>query len=108
MGFSVTGRVLNSLGGEGVTDATVSLNNQMKGRSIRRLKEEKKTSLIAKEQHKCSKCRNVAKKCCVNTFCFISIAVPFLSHQQGGWLLPPGEHDSWDLHHPCQQGAHVL
>uniref|UniRef100_A0A665SZV4 Nodal modulator 1-like n=1 Tax=Echeneis naucrates TaxID=173247 RepID=A0A665SZV4_ECHNA len=30
MGFSVTGRVLNSVGGEGVTDATVSLNNQIK------------------------------------------------------------------------------
>uniref|UniRef100_A0A7N6FFD0 Nodal modulator n=1 Tax=Anabas testudineus TaxID=64144 RepID=A0A7N6FFD0_ANATE len=30
MGFSVTGRVLNSLGGEGVPDATVSLNNQIK------------------------------------------------------------------------------
>lgn len=31
MGFSVTGRVLNSVGGEGVPDATVSLNNQIKG-----------------------------------------------------------------------------
>uniref|UniRef100_A0A667XUU7 NODAL modulator 1 n=1 Tax=Myripristis murdjan TaxID=586833 RepID=A0A667XUU7_9TELE len=30
MGFSVTGRVLNSVGGEGVPDATVSLNNQIK------------------------------------------------------------------------------
>ncbi|KAK1885759.1 Nodal modulator 3, partial [Dissostichus eleginoides] len=30
MGFSVTGRVLNSDGGEGVPDATVSLNNQIK------------------------------------------------------------------------------
>ncbi|KAK7913571.1 hypothetical protein WMY93_013782 [Mugilogobius chulae] len=30
MGFSVTGRVLNSIAGEGVPDATVSLNNQMK------------------------------------------------------------------------------
>ncbi|KAI9523057.1 Nodal modulator 1 [Dissostichus eleginoides] len=30
MGFSVTGRVLNSEGGEGVPDATVSLNNQIK------------------------------------------------------------------------------
>ncbi|XP_039651536.1 nodal modulator 1 [Perca fluviatilis] len=30
MGFSVTGRVLNSVGGEGVSDATVSLNNQIK------------------------------------------------------------------------------
>ncbi|KAM4584395.1 BOS complex subunit NOMO1 [Odontesthes bonariensis] len=30
MGFSVTGRVLNSAGGEGVPDATVSLNNQIK------------------------------------------------------------------------------
>lgn len=32
MGFSVMGRVLNSVGGEGVPDATVSLNNQIKGR----------------------------------------------------------------------------
>ncbi|KAG7268727.1 hypothetical protein CRUP_012871 [Coryphaenoides rupestris] len=31
MGFSVTGRVLNSAEGEGVPDATVSLNNQIKG-----------------------------------------------------------------------------
>uniref|UniRef100_A0A8C5HDQ8 Nodal modulator 1-like n=1 Tax=Gouania willdenowi TaxID=441366 RepID=A0A8C5HDQ8_GOUWI len=31
MGFSVTGRVLNSADGEGVSDATVSLNNQIKG-----------------------------------------------------------------------------
>uniref|UniRef100_A0A3Q3IUZ5 Prealbumin-like fold domain-containing protein n=1 Tax=Monopterus albus TaxID=43700 RepID=A0A3Q3IUZ5_MONAL len=30
MGFSVTGRVLNSVGGEGVPDATVALNNQIK------------------------------------------------------------------------------
>nr|XP_046260823.1 nodal modulator 1 [Scatophagus argus] len=30
MGFSVTGRVLNTVGGEGVPDATVSLNNQIK------------------------------------------------------------------------------
>ncbi|KAM6942338.1 BOS complex subunit NOMO3-like [Lycodopsis pacificus] len=30
MGFSVTGRVLNGVGGEGVPDATVSLNNQMR------------------------------------------------------------------------------
>ncbi|XP_043969677.1 nodal modulator 2 [Gambusia affinis] len=30
MGFSVTGRVLNSADGEGVADATVSLNNQIK------------------------------------------------------------------------------
>ncbi|CAB1344572.1 unnamed protein product [Coregonus sp. 'balchen'] len=30
MGFSVTGRVLNSLEGEGVPDATVTLNNQIK------------------------------------------------------------------------------
>ncbi|KAM7393772.1 hypothetical protein PAMP_020621 [Pampus punctatissimus] len=30
MGFSVTGRVLNSVDGEGVPDATVSLNNQIK------------------------------------------------------------------------------
>ncbi|XP_047221175.1 nodal modulator 1 [Girardinichthys multiradiatus] len=30
MGFSVTGRVLNSADGEGVPDATVSLNNQIK------------------------------------------------------------------------------
>uniref|UniRef100_A0AAQ4QE75 Nodal modulator n=1 Tax=Gasterosteus aculeatus aculeatus TaxID=481459 RepID=A0AAQ4QE75_GASAC len=30
MGFSVTGRVLNSVGGEGVADATVSLNNHIK------------------------------------------------------------------------------
>uniref|UniRef100_A0A673CEK0 Nodal modulator n=1 Tax=Sphaeramia orbicularis TaxID=375764 RepID=A0A673CEK0_9TELE len=30
MGFSVTGRVLNSVGGEGVPDATVSINNQIK------------------------------------------------------------------------------
>ncbi|XP_023189394.1 LOW QUALITY PROTEIN: nodal modulator 1-like [Xiphophorus maculatus] len=30
MGFSVTGRVLNSADGEGVSDATVSLNNQIK------------------------------------------------------------------------------
>ncbi|CAN9509958.1 unnamed protein product [Ophioblennius macclurei] len=30
MGFSVTGRVLNSAGGEGVSDATVSLNNQIR------------------------------------------------------------------------------
>ncbi|XP_041789100.1 LOW QUALITY PROTEIN: nodal modulator 1 [Chelmon rostratus] len=30
MGFSVTGRVLNSVGGEGVPDASVSLNNQIK------------------------------------------------------------------------------
>lgn len=32
MGFSVTGRVLNSADGEGVADATVSLNNQIKGK----------------------------------------------------------------------------
>lgn len=31
MGFSVTGRVLNSVEGEGVPDATVYLNNQIKG-----------------------------------------------------------------------------
>lgn len=31
MGFSVTGRVLNSVAGEGLPDATVSLNNQIKG-----------------------------------------------------------------------------
>lgn len=31
MGFSVMGRVLNSADGEGVSDATVSLNNQIKG-----------------------------------------------------------------------------
>lgn len=31
MGFSVTGRVLNSLEGDGVPDATVTLNNQIKG-----------------------------------------------------------------------------
>lgn len=37
MGFSVTGRVLNSVGGEGVPDATVSLNNQIKGNQKRRL-----------------------------------------------------------------------
>ncbi|XP_061578826.1 BOS complex subunit NOMO1 [Cololabis saira] len=30
MGFSVTGRVLNGVGGEGVSDATVALNNQIK------------------------------------------------------------------------------
>ncbi|XP_034043318.1 nodal modulator 1 [Thalassophryne amazonica] len=30
MGFSVTGRVLNSVGGEGVSDASVSLNSQIK------------------------------------------------------------------------------
>ncbi|XP_028256161.1 LOW QUALITY PROTEIN: nodal modulator 1-like [Parambassis ranga] len=30
MGFSVTGRVLNTADGEGVSDATVSLNNQIK------------------------------------------------------------------------------
>lgn len=35
MGFSVTGRVLNSVGGEGVPDATVSLNNQIKGNQSR-------------------------------------------------------------------------
>lgn len=37
MGFSVTGRVLNSVGGEGVPDATVSLNNQIKGNQRRGL-----------------------------------------------------------------------
>lgn len=31
MGFSVMGRVLNSQEGEGVPDATVTLNNQIKG-----------------------------------------------------------------------------
>lgn len=31
MGFSVTGRVLNGPEGEGVADATVTLNNQIKG-----------------------------------------------------------------------------
>uniref|UniRef100_A0A8D3A306 Nodal modulator 1-like n=1 Tax=Scophthalmus maximus TaxID=52904 RepID=A0A8D3A306_SCOMX len=31
MGFSVTGRVLNSVEGEGVSDAAVSLNNHIKG-----------------------------------------------------------------------------
>lgn len=31
MGFSVTGRVLNGLEGEGVPDASVSINNQIKG-----------------------------------------------------------------------------
>lgn len=37
MGFSVTGRVLNSPDGEGVPDATVYLNNQIKGNHKRRL-----------------------------------------------------------------------
>lgn len=37
MGFSVTGRVLNSPDGEGVPDATVYLNNQIKGNRKRRL-----------------------------------------------------------------------
>lgn len=32
MGFSVTGRVLNGPEGEGVADATVTLNNQIKGK----------------------------------------------------------------------------
>lgn len=32
MGFSVTGRVLNGLEGEGVPDASVSINNQIKGK----------------------------------------------------------------------------
>ena len=31
MGFSVTGRVLNSQDGEGVPDVTVTLNNQIRG-----------------------------------------------------------------------------
>lgn len=31
MGFSVTGRVLNGPEGEGVADAMVTLNNQIKG-----------------------------------------------------------------------------
>lgn len=31
MGFSVTGRVLNGPEGEGVADATVTLNSQIKG-----------------------------------------------------------------------------
>lgn len=31
MGFSVKGRVLNGPEGEGVADATVTLNNQIKG-----------------------------------------------------------------------------
>lgn len=31
MGFSVTGRVLNGPKGEGVPDAVVTLNNQIKG-----------------------------------------------------------------------------
>lgn len=31
MGFSVMGRVLNSPNGEGVADAVVTLNNQIKG-----------------------------------------------------------------------------
>lgn len=36
MGFSVTGRVLNGPEGEGVADATVTLNNQIKGRQCTR------------------------------------------------------------------------
>lgn len=32
MGFSVTGRVLNSIDGEGVVNAAVSINNQIKGK----------------------------------------------------------------------------
>lgn len=34
MGFSVTGRVLNDPEGEGVADATVTLNNQIKGMQL--------------------------------------------------------------------------
>lgn len=33
MGFSVMGRVLNGVDGEGVPDATVTLNNQIKGKT---------------------------------------------------------------------------
>lgn len=35
MGFSVTGRVLNGLEGEGVPDAVVTLNSQIKGGQTR-------------------------------------------------------------------------
>lgn len=35
MGFSVTGRVLNGPEGEGVPDAVVTLNNQIKGGQTR-------------------------------------------------------------------------
>lgn len=36
MGFSVTGRVLNGPEGEGVPEAVVTLNNQIKGEQARR------------------------------------------------------------------------
>lgn len=35
MGFSVTGRVLNGPEGEGVPEAVVTLNNQIKGQQMR-------------------------------------------------------------------------
>lgn len=37
MGFSVMGRVLNGVDGEGVPDATVTLNNQIRGKAGSRI-----------------------------------------------------------------------
>lgn len=57
MGFSVTGRVLNSVGGEGVPDATVSLNNQIKGNHTKRAH----TLVVVswnQQEKKTSNCRN--------------------------------------------------
>lgn len=88
MGFSVTGRVLNSLGGEGVPDASVSINNQIKGTCSQ------KTVVSRKRRGPCT------------TGLTALFSPP--SHHQRRWFFQVGEHDSWHLHHPCQQGAHVL
>lgn len=86
MGFSVTGRVLNTADGEGVPDATVSLNNQIKG-----VRTNETTVLMMV-------CSFAGSLCVYRSH----------SYQQGGRIFPVGEHDSWYLHHPCQQRTHVL
>lgn len=86
MGFSVTGRVLNGLEGEGVPDASVSINNQIKGKCSQ--------TVVSWRHHPCT------------TGLMALFSPP--SHHQRRWFFQVGEHDSWHLHHPCQQGAHVL
>lgn len=91
MGFSVMGRVLNGVDGEGVPDATVSLNNQIRGKAGGRIH-----------------CRVVGRRVFLTLASRRNCNCALGSPQQGGRLLPPGEHDGGHLHHPRQQGAHVL
>ena len=82
MGFSVTGRVLNSIEGEGVTDASVSLNNHIRGNSTTGLHTNKATITQLENRGSALSVFN-----CKHVFTFACFALAVISKEDGSFRL---------------------